>query len=245
MSSPQRSIVGACVSLLLALGFMLAPPGAASAFAQTADSSTLVATSALNVRTAPSTDSAIITQLVPGDEFSTFGAVSGEEVLAGNDTWYRTRSGYVYSAFTAPAGDVSVAGVQVGTERRIEVSLSQKVAHAVENGRIVYTALVTVGRPGWETPVGTFSILRRVANETMIGTSIGIPEGSPENYYLEGVLYTQYFTNAGNALHYNYWSPASAFGNTAESRGCVGMTLGDAAFFWDFADIGTPVIISP
>lgn len=113
---------------------------------------------------------------------------------------------------------------------------------AVEDGVVVHSAFVTVGVPGWETPKGTFSIYRRVFNETMDSATIGIPHGTPGAYYLTGVLYTQYFAG-GAALHYNYWSPASAFGSAAGSHGCVGMTLADSAFFWDFADLGTPVIV--
>ncbi len=37
-------------------------------------------------------------------------------------------------------------------------------------------------------------------------------------------------TNDGAALHYNYWSPASAFGSAAGSHGCVGMTLGASRY---------------
>jgi lipoprotein-anchoring transpeptidase ErfK/SrfK len=58
------------------------------------------------------------------------------------------------------------------------------------------------------------------------------------------VLYTQYFTSNGHALHYNYWSPASAFGRPAGSHGCVGLQLDAAASFWQFATVGTPVVIS-
>jgi lipoprotein-anchoring transpeptidase ErfK/SrfK len=138
---------------------------------------------------------------------------------------------------------VSVPHAQAQGSRSIDVNLSTQTASVIEDGQVVYTAGVTTGRPGFRTPTGTFSILYRVANETMDSSSIGIPRDSPGGYYLTGVLYTQYFTSDGAALHYNYWSPASAFGGYPTSHGCVGMQLGPAQFFWNFASVGTPVTI--
>ena len=95
--------------------------------------------------------------------------------------------------------------------------------------------------PGWETPTGSFSIINRVALETMDSSTIGLPNDAPGGYYVDDVAYTQYFTSAGNALHANYWADPSVFGSYGTSHGCVGMSTADAAFFWDFADYGTPV----
>jgi lipoprotein-anchoring transpeptidase ErfK/SrfK len=105
--------------------------------------------------------------------------------------------------------------------------------------RILYTALGTTGKDGWETPVGTFKVVYRVANETMTSASIG----AEENYVLKDVLYTQYFTTVGHAIHLNYWRPDHYFGNVRSSHGCVGLRLADAEFFWKFAAVGTRVTI--
>jgi lipoprotein-anchoring transpeptidase ErfK/SrfK len=127
--------------------------------------------------------------------------------------------------------------------RWVRISLSQLVAHAMVGQRPVHAAPITAGTPAWPTPTGTFRILRRVASETMDSSTIGIPRFAPGGYYLTGVLHTQYFTPAGHSLHYNYWSPRAAFGRAAGSHGCVGL-LDDAAYFWRFATIGTPVVIT-
>src|SRR5947207_2688957 len=68
------------------------------------------------------------------------------------------------------------------------------------------TMLTIIGRGPRATPAGTFTILRRVANETMDSPSIGIPRNGPGGYYLSNVLYTQYFLPTGQSIHYNYWS---------------------------------------
>ena len=111
---------------------------------------------------------------------------------------------------------------------------------AYENDRVVYSALAISGNGAFETPTGTFQILRRVENETMDSSTIGIPRTSPGGYFLEDVLYTQYFTDDGASLHYNWWK--GTFGYPG-SHGCLGLNREDAAWFWEWAAIGTPVVI--
>ena len=105
--------------------------------------------------------------------------------------------------------------------------------------QVLYTAEATTGKAGWETPTGTFYINYRVQNETMTSVSIG----AEEYYVLENVLYTQYFTNEGHAIHLNYWRPDYYFGEIPSSHGCIGLRLADAEFFWRFAKHGTRVTI--
>lgn len=139
----------------------------------------------------------------------------------------------------APPAPPEIPGPEVMGERWIDVDLASQTTSAMIGDRVVYTALVTTGKDGWETPPGTFSIQYRVANETMTSAAIG----AEEYYVLPDVLYTQYFTNQGHALHLNYWRDDSYFGNERSSHGCVGMRLADAEFFWNFAHVGTRVTI--
>ena len=127
-------------------------------------------------------------------------------------------------------------------ERWIAVNLTTQRAVAFVGAQPVRVALVTTGMPGWETPSGDFRIYRRVENETMDSLGLGIAIDSPEGWYVDNVLYTQYFFS-GVTLHYNYWRPQSYFGNIPSSHGCVGLGYSDAKFFWDFADIGTRVVV--
>lgn len=133
----------------------------------------------------------------------------------------------------------AIPGPDVAGERWIDIDLGRQTATAMVGDAPLYTALVTTGKDGWETPVGTFQILYRVANETMTSAAIG----AEEYYVLEDVLFTQYFTNGGHALHLNYWRPDYYFGNIRSSHGCVGMRYADAEFFWNFATFGTRVTI--
>ncbi len=132
-----------------------------------------------------------------------------------------------------------VSGVQSG--RWIDADLEvPAMVTAYEGNRIVYSALAIKGTAATPTLRGTFQILRRVANETMNSDTVGIPRDGPGGYYLENVLYTQYFTTGGASLHYNYW--LGTFGYPG-SHGCLGLNLEDAKWFWDWASMGTTVVV--
>ena len=67
--------------------------------------------------------------------------------------------------------------------------------------------------------------------------------GAEDYYVLDHVLYTQYFTDRGHALHLNYWRPDGYFGRVRSSHGCVGLRFADAKFLWNFATYGTRVTV--
>ncbi len=111
---------------------------------------------------------------------------------------------------------------------------------AYDGDKIVYSALAIIGESAHPTLSGSYKILRRVQNETMDSSTLGIPRDAPGGYYLKDVLYTQYFTDQGAAIHYNYWK--GTFGYPG-SHGCLGLNLEDARWFWDWASVGTPVVV--
>ena len=127
-------------------------------------------------------------------------------------------------------------------ERWVDVNLTEQAAVAMIGTDWTRVALVTTGMPGWETPEGEFRIVRRVANETMTSASLGITDPN-DQYVLTDVLYTQYFTWVGHALHLNYWRPDSVFGYERTSHGCVGMRLADAEYFWRHLEMGSRVVV--
>ncbi|MBI3966560.1 MAG: L,D-transpeptidase [Chloroflexi bacterium] len=146
----------------------------------------------------------------------------------------------------APAPEASgppdIATLPTG-RRWIDVNVSTQRATAMVDDTPVFVALVTTGKPGYETPLGTFRINSRVFNETMDSTSLGVPRNSSEGYLLRNVYFTQYFLAGGYAIHSNYWQPREVFGNRPTSHGCVGLLYDDAKFFWEFASYGTEITI--
>ena len=138
-----------------------------------------------------------------------------------------------------PPAPPSIPGPEVTGERWVLVDIASQTASAMIGDQVLYTALATTGKDGWDTPKGNWKIEYRVENETMTSAAIG----AEEYYHLDNVLYTQYFTTAGHALHLNYWRDDYYFGNIRSSHGCVGLRLADAEFFWRFANVGTRVTV--
>jgi L,D-transpeptidase catalytic domain len=160
-------------------------------------------------------------------------------VVRGDDgkAWYSTADGdYV------PTGVVFLPSAPErypGHWLDVDLTAPARVT-AYEGDQPVRSFLTIKGAGPRPTPMGTFTIIRRVANETMNSDTIGIPRNGPGGYYLTGVLFTQYFTADGASLHYNYWS--SNWGYPG-SHGCLGLTYNDSAWLWDWATLGTPVSI--
>lgn len=152
-------------------------------------------------------------------------------------TWYRVDQGYLAAASvrlprTPPR---TFAG------RWLDADLSEPaMLTAYDGDRIVLSTLTIKGTIADQTPTGTFTIQRRVADEIMDSGTLGVPANGPGGYHLEHVLYTQYFSSDGASIHYNYWS--SNFGYSA-SHGCLGLDRAGSEFLWNWATIGTPVSI--
>ena len=127
-------------------------------------------------------------------------------------------------------------------ERWVAVNLTYQAAIGMRGSVPVRVAYATTGKDGWETPEGIFRINRRVYNETMTSAALGITDPN-DQYVLRDVLFTQYFTWEGHALHLNYWRPDEVFGRQRTSHGCVGLRYDDAAFFWNYLRIGSRVVI--
>jgi hypothetical protein len=172
-------------------------------------------------------------ELNPNTWLNLTGAVNGED----GALWYRTTTGDF-----VPADFVFIPErTEDFTGRWLDVNLNTPSrVTAYEGDAEVSSFLAIRGTGSRPTPTGVFTILRRVANETMNSDTIGIPRFGPGGYYLTNVLFTQYFTGDGASFHYNYWS--SAWGYPG-SHGCLGLTYRDSAWLWEWAHVGTPVVI--
>jgi lipoprotein-anchoring transpeptidase ErfK/SrfK len=147
-------------------------------------------------------------------------ALASEEFLvAGNDSGY--------NEWTAAWVD----DLRQSNQRWIEVSLSERVLTAWEGDTPVRLFTVATGRADEPTLPGVFQIEYKLERAWMQGDGYDIPN----------VPYTMYYS--GNyAIHGAYWH--SEFGS-AISNGCVNLPVAQAAWLYDWADIGTTVVIKP
>lgn len=201
-----------------------------------------IALGVTNVRAEPTTASATLRELYQGEPIVVVDWVRGEEVVENSWIWAQLEGGgYVFARNVGRSAPVQAPPVPDDAPwegKWIDLHLTQQLMVAYEGRTPVHVAPVTTGMPGWETPVGWYAINTRVENETMTSGAIGA-----EYYYkLENVLYTQYFTNRGHALHYAWWRTPETIGRPG-SHGCINMLMDDSLFFWNWAGIGTTVYV--
>lgn len=121
---------------------------------------------------------------------------------------------------------------QVGDrERWIHVDLDQQVLVAYEGDQPMFATLVSTGREGFETPVGTYRIQSKHVSTTMDDTNAG-----DESYSIEDVPWTMYFEGS-YALHAAFWH--DRFGRP-RSHGCVNLAPADARWVFMFSSPELP-----
>jgi lipoprotein-anchoring transpeptidase ErfK/SrfK len=122
--------------------------------------------------------------------------------------------------------------LKVTTGDRVE-AVTDAAAHSMavyRNGKEIKQIPVTTGKPGFETRNGVKVVLGKEYYVRMRGTSIGIAEGSSENYDLP-VYYATRVTWSGEYVHAAPWSTGSQ-GAANVSHGCTGMSTENAAWFF-------------
>jgi lipoprotein-anchoring transpeptidase ErfK/SrfK len=117
----------------------------------------------------------------------------------------------------------------------IEINLSKQTMTAYENATSVLHVLISSGIPMFPTPTGTYHILGKVASTEMKGDL-----GTPYAYDLPNVQWVSWWKSGGYAIHGTYWH--HNFGHVM-SHGCINATNADALFIYNWAPVGTPVVI--
>jgi lipoprotein-anchoring transpeptidase ErfK/SrfK len=114
-----------------------------------------------------------------------------------------------------------------GSGKSIVVSTDTQRIYAYENGQLVRSHLVSTGLSATPTVKGDYKVYVKYEADDMSGP----------DYFLPQVPYTMYFYQ-GYAIHGTYWH--NAFGRPM-SHGCVNLPTDEAQWFFNFAEVGTPV----
>jgi hypothetical protein len=135
--------------------------------------------------------------------------------------------------------------------KQIIVSLSRQTLYAYDGTHLVLQTYVTTGNPSLPTPLGTFHILAKYHPFEFISPW---PQGSPYWYAPSWTNYAMLFQSQGYFLHDAPWRSAYGPGtngpgqpgtNYGGTHGCVNIPFGPTLALWNWAPIGTTVLIVP
>ena len=118
-------------------------------------------------------------------------------------------------------------GASISSGKQIVVDLSDSRIYAYEDGVLKHNVLVSTGLPLTPTVLGDYNIYWKLDKQRMIGPGYNLPD----------VPWVMYFFQ-GYAIHGTYWH--NNFGRPM-SHGCVNLPTTDAAWFYQFGEVGTPV----
>jgi lipoprotein-anchoring transpeptidase ErfK/SrfK len=135
------------------------------------------------------------------------------------------------SAVTSATDDAAtaIAKLRKTSDRWIEVQLENQRLVAWEGNRPVYAIIISTGTDSHPTRSGIFTIQSKLEVARMQGADYDVPD----------VPYTMYYDNS-YAIHGAYWN--RRFG-TPVSHGCVNVAVNHAEWLFNWAAVGTPVIV--
>mgnify|MGYP002638723300 CR=1 FL=1 len=131
---------------------------------------------------------------------------------------------------------VSNASELTSSGKTIKVDISDQRLYTYDRGKLKNTFLISSGRYGYDTPIGTYLVYRKKA---LVRMSWYYGENNPNNYDLDNVPHVLYFKGP-YTLHGAFWH--TNWGHRM-SHGCVNISLPHAEWLYDWSPVGTKVII--
>lgn len=205
----------------------------------------------LNVRSGPGAEFARLKQLRNGAVLQISDRIEKEDGL-----WYKvTFAGekildktqlendwYIFAKYTKPIYDVNpevyYAGEDYGQNNKvIYVNISEQKLYAYENNQLFMASVISSGKSDTPSELGEYYIFYKTPSRYMQSTSTS---ATNTPYDLPGVPFDMYFNSDGSAIHGTYWH--NSFGRKW-SHGCVNMTIDESEKLYNWAPLGTKVVI--
>ncbi|WP_427162712.1 L,D-transpeptidase [Aliinostoc sp. HNIBRCY26] len=123
----------------------------------------------------------------------------------------------------------SIQNLQKSDERWIQINLSTQRLIAWEGNKPVYAIVISSGKKSTPTRIGTFKVQSKHKVTRMRG----------RNYDVPNVPYAMFY-DGNYGIHGAYWH--RRFG-TPVSHGCVNLAPNHAKWLFNWASLGTSVII--
>ena len=250
----MKRLVFALVVALSFVGMGRAPLTAAASNLPVGDYARLTV-HGVELRTGPGLQHAAKYKVDKGEIVKVLAAPTGcLETSACAGGWYQVQHnanvGYLPSDVLAYTG---LAGKQISQRyaRVIVVSIARQQMEVYQGGRLVQITPVTTGKPATPTPIGTFTVFKKISPYVFRSP---VQPGHPEYYAPSPVEMAMKFTNAGHYLHDAPWRPNGAYGYGTNdthadadvmirqgSHGCVNIPLPAMKKLWAWVRLGDVV----
>jgi lipoprotein-anchoring transpeptidase ErfK/SrfK len=122
-----------------------------------------------------------------------------------------------------------IATLKKSNQRWIEVNLAKQRLFAWDGKKQIHAVVVSTGKASTPTVTGLFAIQDKQSLMTLEG----------DDYVVPNVPSVMFFSG-GYAIHGAYWH--NRFG-TPVSHGCINVAVDHAEWLFNWASVGTPVVV--
>jgi lipoprotein-anchoring transpeptidase ErfK/SrfK len=153
--------------------------------------------------------------------------------ITSNEDFYKFRNGF--PAIAQPDVD----------RLRLEIHIGRRQVALYRGDTLLKTYPIAVGKPGWETPTGTFKVETKLKDPSWVNPSakdVVIPGGDPENPL--GRFWIGFWTDGKNWIGFHGTPNPKSVGRAA-SHGCIRMHHPDIEALFNQVAIGTQVKVLP
>jgi lipoprotein-anchoring transpeptidase ErfK/SrfK len=137
--------------------------------------------------------------------------------------------------------DSRVANITIGDS---VVAVADGATHQMTvtvNGAVARTIPISMGKPGHETPAGTYVVMSEHTNYTMDSSTYGVPTDAAEGYRTT-VAVASRMSNSGIFYHSAPWSVGDQ-GRRNVSHGCINMTTEAAGWLQSISNKGDVITV--
>jgi len=126
---------------------------------------------------------------------------------------------------------------------RLVIRLSERRVYVYRRDEVEVSYPIAVGKPGWETPVGTYAVRQMLRDPAWehpwTGEIVPPGDGNPL-----GRRWIGFWTDGTDSIGFHGTPNESLIGQNV-SHGCVRMRNADVAALFEKVEVGTPVIVKP
>jgi lipoprotein-anchoring transpeptidase ErfK/SrfK len=137
--------------------------------------------------------------------------------------------------------DITIDAAIDGTKRVVEVDNASKQLVARQDGQVVKTMPVSLGKADKPSFSGTMVIMERLDKTTFDSSTYGTPVNSKDGYRTD-VQFAERLTWDGQFIHAAPWSVAQQ-GHVNVSHGCVNVATDNAQWIYNWIKVGDPVVV--